>query len=148
VDGKVGSSLAPYFRYIPFLPKDSRIQHVRNSLKRHGINFDSLLLLSTQLSSDPLQRGRESISSSSSANTEEDQMILAQRNKLQTALRKRLHSLEKLLNHENDNVRKVCLLHICTLVRGNRELFHGLVEAEGASLRFLTVKSNQKSNGT
>jgi hypothetical protein len=141
-DGKTGKLLAPYFSNVPFLPKDPTLQHVRDTLKKNGVNFDNLLLLSTQLSYE--QRGRDSINSSSSANTEEEDVYATQRNRLQMALRKRLHSMETFLNHENDNVRRVCLMHIVDLVRNHRDLFHSVVQVEDASLRFLTVKSDQK----
>lgn len=142
--GKTGKSLAPYFGNIPFLPKHEKLEHVRNTLKKYGVNFDNLLLLSTQLSSD--QRGRDGISSTSSVLTEEEEIYAAQRNKLQMAMRKRLQSMGKFLNHENDNVRKVCLMHVVDLIRSHRDLFYALLQVEDASHRFLTVKSEQEQN--
>ena len=144
VEGKIGRSLAPYFAKVPFLPRDPRLQHVRDTLKTHGVNFDNLLLLSTQLSSEPL-RGRKHISSSSSITTEEDLRASDKTYKLQMALRTRLHSMEQFLNHENENVRRVCLAHIADVLGNHRALFHSVVKVEDASLRFLTVKANQKT---
>jgi hypothetical protein len=146
VDGKVGKKLASYFESVPFLPKDARLQNVRDTLRRHGINFDNLLLLSTQLScSEPLPRSREVISSSSSTSAEEEKALISHRNKLHFALRKRLNSLEKLLNNENENVRRLSLIHIIDVVRGHRDLFQSVVKVEHSSLRFLTVKSDQQT---
>jgi predicted Holliday junction resolvase-like endonuclease len=143
VDGKIGKKLAPYFESVPFLPKDSRLHNVRDTLKRHGINFDNLLLLSTQLNcSEPPVRSRDSISSSLSSSVEEEKVLTSHRNKVHFALKKRLNSLEKLLNHENDNVRKLSLMHIIGVVSEHRDLFQNVIKVEDASLRFLTVKSD------
>jgi len=146
VDGKVGKNLASYFESVPFLPKDARLQNVRDTLRRHGINFDNLLLLSTQLScSEPPLRSREVVSSSSSTSTEEEKAVISHRNKLHFALKKRLNSLEQLLSNENENVRRLSLIHIIDVVRGHRDLFQSVVKDKDSSLRFLTVKSDQQT---
>lgn len=140
VDGEVGKALACYFESVPFLPEDYRLQNIRDALKRQGVNFDSLFLLSTQLGSMEISCSkRESISSTCSTATDEDRSSLIQTNKLHMALRKRLYYLEKFLNHENDNVRKQCLSYLINLVRGHRDLFHSASKIDDASIRFLTV---------
>lgn len=147
VDGEVGKALARYFESVPFLPEDSRLQNVRDALQRHGINFESLLLLSTQLGSSDIPHSKvESISSTCSASTDDGSSSFIQTNKLHMALRKRLYYLEKFLNHENDNVRKQCLSHIIGLVRGHRDLFHSAAKIDDASIRFLTVTLERPSS--
>lgn len=147
VDGEVGNTLAGYFESVPFLPEHCRLQNVRDALSRQGINFDGLLLSSTHDdSSDIPYCKRESVSSTCSTATEEEMSSFIQTNKLHMALRKRLHYLEKNLNHENDNVRKQCLAHIIDLVRGNRQLFHSAAKIDDASIRFLTVTLERSSS--
>ncbi len=150
VDGETGTLLAPYFLDVPFLPNDDRLEKVRDALKRNGVNFDSLLLVSTQMTNTQASsRDRESISTTSSMNTQEDGPAIARRTKIRSALKKRLSSFQKFLGHENDNVRIACLRYIIKVVEENREMFECLVEDEDTSLRFLTVQyTPKKSSGT
>ncbi len=150
VDGETGIKLAQYFLDVPFLPNDDRLEKVRDALKRNGVNLDSLLLVSTQMTNTQASnRERESISTASSINTQEDGPAIARRTKLRNALRKRLSSFQKFLGHENENVRIACLRHIIKVVEENRELFESLIEDEDSSLRFLTVQfTPERSSGT
>lgn len=136
VDGKIGKRLSKYFQHVPFLPLDQRLQHVRGNLKRYGVNFENLLLLSTQIST--------STSNSKNCEGTDDEDQLSKNRVLSDALTKRLHSLGKLLDHENRNVRKISLLHIKDIVRSHRELFETVIRNEDMSLRFLTVKAKRR----
>ena len=46
----------------------------------------------------------------------------------QSAMRRRLAIVRTLLSNENAGIRQVVLEHVTDLIRGNRELFHALVE--------------------
>ncbi len=139
-EGESGRKLAPYFTNIPFLPKHPHLQHVRESLKRNGVNCDNLLFIDSQLTYDA--SGRETSSSTSSSNI--NNKVSNHNAIMQVALRRRLHCLKRLFNHENDNVRRIVLEHLITLIRSNQDLFHNLVKTENASLRFLTIQADQK----
>jgi hypothetical protein len=136
-EGENGRRLKSYFMDVPFLPKHPLLQHVRESLKRNGVDFDHFLFIGTQLSV------REIPSSTSSSGINDK---LSHQNALmQAALRRRLHCLKRLFNHENDNVRRIVLQHLTNLIRGNRDLFHNLVKTEDASLQFLTIHAGHQS---
>ena len=137
VDGTIGQDLIPFFRQVPFLPSDPKFHHVRDALKRNGLNFDSILLVGTQTQCDgtPIDR----------SDTEEERSFSSEEAKLQTALSCRLNALSMLLGHENENVRKICIKHIIEIVLRHHSLFLKLVEVEDASNKFLTV---QKDNET
>ena len=148
-DGENGRKLAPYFNDVPFLPKHPRLQHVKETLKRIGVNVDHPLFVSTEMTSENIDKIRNTPISATSS-TPGDKV--SHDNNSIVVLRRRLHSFKRLLHHENDNVRKVVLEHLTSLIRGNRELFHILVNTEDASLQFLTIQSEsqpklEKSSG-
>lgn len=138
-DGENGRKLASYFNDIPFLPKHPRLQHVRETLKRIGVNVDHPLFFSTALSNLNISKVRVDTTSATPSSTDDN---VSSGDGMIVALRRRLHCFKRLFNHENDNVRKLVLEHLTTLIRGNRELFHNLVKTEDASLQFLTVQSS------
>ena len=146
-EGDSGRKLAPYFNDVPFLPKHPRLQHVRETLKRIGVNFDHSLLIFSELTCENAVKVKETPMSTASSSI--DDKLSSYDNMMQVTLRQRLHCLKRLFNHENDNVRKIVLEHLTGLIRGNRELFHNLVKTEDASLQFLTIQSdhNFKVNG-
>ncbi len=137
VEGENGRKLAPYFKDVPFLPKHPQLVRVRETLKRVGVDVDHPLFFSTGLTFDKMDKARAS--SSSATSTPGD--TVSDIDGLKVVLRRRLHCFKRLFHHENDNVRKLVLEHLTSLIRGHRELFHNLVNTEDASLQFLTVHS-------
>jgi hypothetical protein len=136
VDGTIGQDLIPFFHQVPFLPNDPKFHHVRDALKRNGLNFDSILLVGTQTQCDGTPFDR--------SNTDDDRSISSEEAKLQAALSCRLNALSILLGHENENVRKICITHIIDIVLSHHSLFLKLVEVEDASNKFLTVQKDNE----
>lgn len=136
LDDALSQDWISFFHQIPFLPKDSKFHHVRDVLKRNGLNFESLLLVGTQTQGDGSSLNRIDLDDERSCSSEEM--------KLQSALSCRLNALSRLLGHENENVRKVCLTHIIEIVLSHRSLFLKLVEIEDTSNRFLTVETDNQ----
>jgi len=140
VEGENGRRLAPYFNDVPFMPTHSRLQHVRDSLKRNGIDFDdSLLTTDTTQNGETARINLSSVCSGTSGSPYTTKMHLA--------LRRRLHTLRKLFNHENANVRHVVLSQLSNLIYSNRGLFHSLVTTEYTSNQFLTVEIQSAARG-
>lgn len=134
-EGELGRLLAPFFTNVPFLPSSSALDVVRSSLRKNGVDVDSLQVATTQgTQHDSICRDSltsDGISSSS------DRVDV----KRQVALGKRLSMLCSLLTSESANVRRVALKHLSGLLRANRGLFHELVLNENTSsiTRFVTV---------
>ena len=117
-----------FFNYVPFLPKHPRLAHVRETLKSNGVNFDNLLLLSSQI-----PNRKDDDESAKSVQPTYDMRLL-------NALRQRIQILETLLSHESENVRHAVLLHLTDVLYSNRLLFQDLLRNEDASMQFLTVR--------
>jgi predicted Holliday junction resolvase-like endonuclease len=136
VDDTIGQDLMPFFQQVPFLPNDSKFHHVRDVLKRNGLNFDSILLVGTQTQCDGSSLDRN--------NVEEERSHSSEEIKLQSALSCRLSALSMLLGHENENVRKICISHIIEIVLSHRSIFLKLLEIEDAANKFLTVQTDNQ----
>ena len=140
VDGKVGKKLSLYFCEVPFLPSSPALDGVRSALRRLGVDFDDLAIVTqttTQGTQDNQCTCRDSIGSVGSEGEGHRSRFSSS---AQAALRKRLGILSKLLSHENKQVRIAVLRHLTDLLRANRGVFLRLVESEeSVSLRFLTV---------
>ena len=93
-----------------------------------------------QLSTSQLTEGSNYCSYSSREDSNRD-LHHVSNVKMQAALRNRLKTLTNLLSNENENVRRAVLTHLIHLIKGNRKLFHSLVNDEGTSTGgYLTVK--------
>lgn len=125
-EGRLGQNLASSFAKIPFIPLSPALETFRSSLRAIGINFDNLRVAPSQ--QDVQLRSSTSDAASVDADTPGAAVTAAQ----QTALKRRLETICSLLENENTSTRRVVLEHLASLLRANREIFHGLVESEGA----------------
>ena len=87
-----------------FCQKNPRLQHVRESLKRNGVDFDQPFCDTGELFCINTIGVPDTSSSTSSGNINE--RLSTHNAMMQSGLRRRLHCLKRLFNHENDNVRR------------------------------------------
>jgi hypothetical protein len=138
--GELGRNLAKFFTEIPFLPPSSALNPVRNSLRALGVDFDDLHVIPTQgTQQDSMHRDNGSLQSEGGSMSTDARTSSSSRR--QGALKNRIEMVCSLLGNENASIRRVVLHHLTALLRANRELFHILVENEGATSmrRYVTV---------
>ncbi len=138
-EGENGKNLSPFFAELPFLPSHPKLKHIKETLKRYDLNFENISHITAADCSETTVHINETLTSNSSSSFHKLNILDS---KMQGVLRKRLHCLKRLFNHENDNVRKLVLEHSISLISENRALFYNLVKTEDASLQFLTVRSS------
>lgn len=134
-EASLGKKLAPFFAVVPFLPLSIHLDSVRSSLRKNGIDVDSLQVATSQGTQyDGSLRGSHF---SDGVSISSDSL----NGRRQAALQTRLCMMCSLLSNENANVRCVALKHIASLIRGNRDLFCELVTSESVASvsKFLTV---------
>ena len=139
-EGENGKNLFPFFAELPFLPPHPKLNHIREALKRYGINFEKISEVVAIDCSEETTQFRDTLTSTSVSS---HNIVPSLSSKMEGILRRRLHSLKRLFNHENENVRKLVLKYSISIISENRELFYSLVKTEDASLQFLTVRSTQ-----
>lgn len=139
--GDLGKNLAKFFTEIPFLPSSPALDTVRNSLRALGVDFDDLHVIPTQgTQQDSLHRESGSLQSEGGSMST-DARAASWSSRRQGALKNRIEMVCSLLGNENASIRRVVLQHLTALLRANRELFHILVENEGATSmrRYVTI---------
>jgi len=136
-EGALGASLVKYFKEIPFLPHSQSMDGVHRNLRSHGIDFDNLAILPSVGTPQP---GAMSSTMTTEMSGTMGSAVSADSDRL-LALQKRLVLVCGLLDHESTSVRKVSLVHLIDVLRGNRVIFHRLLLNEGqlTGKRFLTT---------
>jgi len=136
-EGALGVSLVHHFKEIPFLPHSQSMDGIHRSLRSNGIDFDNLAVLSGGGTS---HQGVTSATATTEMSTTMGSAASANAERL-LALQKRLVLICGLLDHESTSVRKVSLMHLTDVLRGNRATFHMLLVSEGqlSGKRFLTT---------
>ena len=136
-DGALGVSLVHHFKEIPFLPHSQSMDAIHQCLRSNGIDFDNLAVLSGGGTS---HQGVTSATATTEMSTTLGSAAIADAERL-LALQKRLVLICGLLDHESTSVRKVSLMHLTDVLRGNRATFHTLLLSEGqlSGKRFLTA---------
>lgn len=131
-----GEEFSKYFHHVPFLPLSPKLQPVRDTLRKYGVNLDPNLLRLTQWKSSGITSREVSNNSNLSGNNIDNSEDVQRRE----ALQKRIITLCSLMPHENVGVRKVVLEHLKDLLRANRSNFRKLAQTEEIeAMRYLTV---------
>jgi hypothetical protein len=146
--GTLGKKMAGYFKEIPFLPRSTALNTVRDSLQSLGIDFNnSLVMTSTQGPRYGLKE-RDSLTSEDGPDSVGRRTAAASL-QTQKSLQHRISVLCPLFEHESASVRKVALQYLTNLLQANRYLFYRLVETEEQSPAglFLTEMYDNEVNG-
>ena len=130
VGGNVGSSLKEYFRDIPFLPPSPCLDRTRASLRKLGVDLDSLLVSFGASTEHGESDTVSSLADGGSLSVDSRASTVVLRRAL--ALQRRLATLFALAHNENVRVRRVVLHHIRMLLQSNRAVFYDLVEHEAS----------------
>ena len=150
LSGERGPKLAPYFRYVPFLPIHPLLQKSRSSLRAYGIDLDSLLphsgIEQHRSSSYRIRVEVEDLDSSTTDLTvTTDGSNTTYNASKGSALRAYLRTSQHLVAHQSENVRYAALSHLTLVLNRNRALFQYLIESEDVQSRFLTIVRHDDS---
>lgn len=124
--GELGKKLAAGFQKIPFIPRSTKLDSVRESLRSLGVEVDDLAALDLSKGSPQDIDGIDGRSISTAS--------------VQQSLDRRLRVLCPLLGNDNVRVRRVVLMHLTATLKENRRTFQNIVFAEGgvSAKRFVT----------